>query len=351
MPVQDFRIGATLPNTVPADGTTSATSTIFVSPMKGFNGTVALSDLPVPAGLFCTAIVPATIPNGSGTASISCSSSVAGTYHVAIIGTSGEIRHDATATFTFAAFTFPDFTIAATSLVNMISATIVTSNVTVMPQGGFDSEVNLTAIVYPSTGLSVSLVPQRLVLGSGTATASFSASAPRDYNVTITGMSKSLSHRVTIVVRVTLAGLPDFEVSASPSSINLETGSPSMTRIIVTPSNGFAGVVGLAVEEPAGISCGLRPTSIQSSGTSTLTCHGTTAGKYTITIKATGGTNQHSITVDLHVAALSPAAPAPTTSLGLAPAIFYVIIAGIAAVAVGGAVLALRLRDSLARRP
>jgi len=164
-------------------------------------------------------------------------------------------------------------------------------------------------------------------------------------------MSKSLSHRVTIVVRVTLAGLPDFEVSASPSSINLETGSPSMTRIIVTPSNGFAGVVGLAVEEPAGISCGLRPTSIQSSGTSTLTCHGTTAGKYTITIKATGGTNQHSITVDLHVAALSPAAPAPTTSLGLAPAIFYVIIAGIAAVAVGGAVLALRLRDSLARRP
>jgi len=106
MPVQDFRVGATLPNTVPADGTTSATSTIFVSPMKGFNGTVALSDLPVPAGLFCTAIVPATIPNGSGTASISCSSSVAGTYHVAIIGTSGEIRHDATATFTFAAFTF-----------------------------------------------------------------------------------------------------------------------------------------------------------------------------------------------------------------------------------------------------
>ncbi len=208
IPVQDFRVGATLPNTVPADGTTPATSTIFVSPMKGFNGTVALSDLPLPTGLFCTAIVPATIPNGSGTATISCVSRVAGTYRVAIIGASGEIRHDATATFTFAAFTFPDFTIAATSLVNMISATIATSNVTVIPQGGYDSEVNLTAIVYPSTGLSVFLTPQRLILGSGTATASFNASVPGDYNVTITGMSKSLSHTVTMVVRVTLAGMP-----------------------------------------------------------------------------------------------------------------------------------------------
>lgn len=152
-----------------------------------------------------------------------------------------------------------------------------------------------------------------------------------------------------MVVRVTLAGLPDFEVSASPSSINLEAGSPSMTRIIVTPSNGFEGVVELAVAEPAGISCGLRPLSIQSSGTSTLTCYGITVGKYTITIKATGGTSLHTITVILHVAALSPAAPTPTPILGLAPAIFYGIMAGIAAVAVGGAVLALRLRGSLAR--
>jgi len=318
--------------------------------MKGFNGTVALSDLPLPTGLFCTAIVPATIPNGSGTATISCVSRVAGTYRVAIIGASGQIRHDATATFTFAAFTFPDFTIAATSLVNMISATIATSNVTVIPQGGYDLEVNLTAIVYPSTGLSVFLTPQRLILGSGTATASFNASVPGDYNVTITGMSKSLSHTVTMVVRVTLAGMPDFEVSASPSSINLEAGSPSMTRIIVAPINGFAGVVRLILAEPAGISCNLSPTSIQSSGTSTLTCYGTTAGRYTITIKATGETSLHTLTVDLKVAALSPAAPAPTTILGLAPAIFYVIIAGIAAVTVGGAVLALRLRGSLARR-
>src|SRR5437660_5608446 len=348
IPVRDFRVGATLPNTVPADWT-PATSIIFVSPINDFNGTVALSDLPLPAGLFCTAIVPATIPDGSGTATISCSSRLAGTYRVAIIGTSGEIRHNATAIFTFAAFTFPDFTIAAVSPVNMFSGTTTTSNVTVNPQGGFDTGVNLTSTVYPNTGLSVSLIPQRLVLGWGTATASFSASAPGDYNVTITGVSKSLSHTITILVAVTLPGRPDFEISAGSGSINLESGNPAITRLIVTPTSGFTGAVTLAVAAPAGISCSLSPTSIQSSGTSTLTCNSGRPGEYTITIKATGGTNLHNATVNVHVAAVSPAAPTSMV-LGFAGPIFYVIIAGIMAVVIAGTVLVLRPRGSLARR-
>ena len=349
VPLPDFSITAIVSDIVPADATTPATMTIVVNPIGDFLGTIVLSDLPLPAQLKCTGIDPATIPNGGGKAMLSCSSIVAGTYAVTITGTSGAIRHNATATFTFAAFTFPDFTIAATSPVDMISATTATSNVTVNPQGGFSSEVNLTAAVYPSTGLSVLLLPQRLVLGSGTATASFSASAPGDYNVTITGISKSLSHTFTIVVRVTLAGLPDFEVSASPSSINLEAGSPSMTRIIVIPSSGFAGAVSLDVAEPSGISCSLSPTSIRSSGTSTLTCNSNTAGEYTITIKATGGTSPHTTTVNVHVAAVSPAAPTSTV-LGFAGPIFYGIIAGIIAVVFAGTVLVLRLRGSLARR-
>jgi len=232
--------------------------------------------------------------------------------------------------------------------VSLTADTTATSNVTVTPQGGFHSEVNLTATVYPSTGLSVSLVPRRLVLGSGTTTANFSASAPGDYTVTIIGISKSHSHTITIVVAVTLAGPPDFEISASSDSINIQAGNPGMTGIIVTPSSGFTGAVTIAVAAPAGISCSLSPTSILSSGTSTLTCNGGRPGEYTITIKATGGTGTHTATVNVHVATLSPAAPAPSTILGLAPAFFYVIIAGIIAVVVAGAVLFLRLRGSLA---
>jgi hypothetical protein len=248
------------------------------------------------------------------------------------------------------ASTSPDFKIAAVISVSLTSDTTATSNVTVTPKGGFDSEVNLTATVYPPTGLSVFLIPQRLVLGSGTATALFSASAPGDYTVTISGMSKSLSHTITLVVSVTLVGPPDFEISVSSGSINLEAGHPSMTRIMVSPSNGFASAVTLVVEAPVGISCNLSPTSIQSAGTSTLTCNSTTAGEYTVTIKATGGTSLHSATVNLHVADISPAAPAPSRILGLAPAILYGIIAGIIAVVFAGTVLVLRLRACFSRR-
>jgi len=349
IPIPDFTVGANHPSIVPADGTTFATASILVNPINGFSGTVALSDLPLPADLSCTPIVPAAITNSSGEATVSCSSSLPGAYDVTIFGTSGGIRHNATATFKFTTSAAPDFTIAAVSSVSLTADTTATSNVTVTPQGGFHSEVNLTATVYPNTGLSVSLIPQRLVLGSGTTTASFSASAPGDYTVTITGISKSHSHTITIVVAVTLAGPPDFEISTFSGSINIEAGNPGMTRIIVTPSIGFTGAVTLAVAAPAGISCSLSPTSIQSSGTSTLTCNSGRPGEYTITIKATGGTSTHTATVNVHVATLSPAAPAPSTILGLAPATFYVIIAGIIAVVVAGAVLFLRLRGTLAR--
>ena len=348
-PIPDFRVTATHPSIVPADGTT-ATSTIVVNPIYDFTGTVTLSDLPLPADLKCTAIDPTTIPDGLGTATLSCSSSVPGTYNVIIIGTSTGIRHNATATFTFATSTFPDFKISAVNSVSLTSDTTATSNITVTPQGGFGSEVNLTATVYPSTGLSISLIPQRLVLGSGTATASFSASAPGDYTVTITGVSRSLSHTIMILVAVTLAGPPDFEIAASSSSINIEAGNPGMTRIIVTPSNGFTGAVTLVVAAPAGISCSLSLTRIQSSGTGILTCNSSRAGEYTITIKAKSGTSLHTATVSVHVAAVSAATPAPSTILGLAPTIFYGIIAGIIAVVVAGTVLVLGRRVSLARR-
>ncbi len=325
-PVPDFRIEATLPSIVLADGTTPAISTIIVNPIAGFTGIVTLSTLPLPADLTCAPISPGTIRNGSGQATLSCNSNVARAYSVTIFGTAEGIGHNATATFTFRTLPGPDFAIAAVDLVSLAADTTATSNVTVTPQGGFDSAVNLTA------------------------TAGFTASSPGDYTVTITGISKLLSHTTTIIVAVTLAGPPDFEISASSGSINIEAGNQGVTRIIVTPGSGFTGAITLAVAAPAGISCSLSPTSIQSSGTSTLTCNSGRPSEYTITIKATGGTSTHTATVNVHVATLSPAAPAPSKILGLAPAIFYGIMTGIIGIFTAGAVLVLRKRGSLARR-
>src|SRR5437667_12790643 len=72
--VPDFTIGATLPSVAPSDGTSLATSTIIVNPIEHFTGNITLSDLPPPADLECTPIVPATISNSSRRATLSCSS-------------------------------------------------------------------------------------------------------------------------------------------------------------------------------------------------------------------------------------------------------------------------------------
>jgi len=241
--VPDFTIGATLPSVAPADGTSLATSTIIVNPIEHFTGNITLSDLPPPADLECTPIVPATISNSSRRATLSCSSIVAGTYAVTIIGTSGRISHNATAIFRFTASASPGFTITASSSVSFASGQTATSDVKVDPENGFSSQVELAATVSPSTGLSVSLNPFSLANGSGTSTATFR----------------------------------------------------SFTR-----------------------------------------------GNYTVTITATSGASRHTTTVNVHVAAVSHAPPAPSTASGLDPVIFYGIFGGIVILVVAGTFLVLR---------
>jgi hypothetical protein len=236
----------------------------------------------------------------------------------------------------------PEFTISAITPLSFAASSTATSSVTVSSLGGFDQQVNLTSTVYPSIGLSVSVNPQSFVRGSGTSSATFSSSTPGDYTVTITGTSKSVSHMTTIIVAVTLAGPLDFAISASSNSLNIEAGNPGTTRITITPYNGFTGSIALAVSAPAGVSCDLSSTSIQSSGESTLTCNSRIAGDYTVTIGATGGAGPRTTTVDVHVAAVSPAAPSPSTIRGLTSALFYVIIGVIVMVVFAGGVLALK---------
>jgi hypothetical protein len=73
-----------------------------------------------------------------------------------------------------------------------------------------------------------------------------------------------------------------------------------------------------------------------SSSSSSIACD------YKVTIGATGRAGPHTTTVDLHVAAVSPAAPSPSTIRGLTSAFFYVIIVVVIMVVVAGGVLALR---------
>ena len=99
----NFALAAS-PSSVAVNAGVSGTSTLTVSSIGGFTGTVALATSVSPAtGLDCT-LAPTSVSGGSGSSTLSCSGS-AGTYTVTVTGTSGSLTHSTGVTFTVSDFT------------------------------------------------------------------------------------------------------------------------------------------------------------------------------------------------------------------------------------------------------
>jgi hypothetical protein len=124
--------------------------------------------------------------------------------------------------------------------------------------------------------------------------------------------------RLTFAVTV----VPDFTLSASPSSRTVLAGAGTTYTVSVNPTGGFTGSVGLGVTGlPAGASGTFNPSSVTTTGSSTLTVttmSTTPIGTYPLTITGTSGTTlTHTATVSLVV----NAAPTPDFTLFATPSI------------------------------
>src|SRR6266496_4339755 len=300
-PIQpDFIIAASTPTSVSAGQTT--TSTITLTSVNGFTGTIALSDT-VPTGLNCNAISPSSL-SGSGTATLSCSSASQNVYTVTIKGTSGSLSHSATAMFAFGAP--PSFTVSATSPAPVNAGSASTSSITLTPINGFAGTVALTDTV--PAGMSCSAITPSSLTSSSTATVSCSSSTASTYTLTITGTSGGIIQSTTATFNVV-----DFIVSANPSTLALNTGISGTTTITITALNGFAGTVSITATPSAGLTVALSTGTIPSSGTSTLTASSGVAGAYTVLVKATSGSLTKTTTVTVTVGAQAlPVVSAPS---------------------------------------
>jgi Domain of unknown function (DUF1929) len=146
--------------------------------------------------------------------------------------------------------------------------------------------------------------------GSGTLT----VTAPPNGNIAPPGyymlflVDSSGVPSVAKFVQLGAQAQPDFSVSAIPSSQSVVQGNSTSYTINVAASNGFTGTVGLSVSGlPQGATASFNPTSITTSGSSTLTVSTsstTPAGSYPLTITATSGALVHTATVTLVVNAV-----------------------------------------------
>src|SRR3989475_1576623 len=301
-PATDFTMSATSPSTVNTGQSTS--STITVTGQSGFASVVTLTDV-VPSSLSCGAITPSSL-TGSGTSTISCNSNIAGTYSLAVTGSSGSLVHSATIAFKFNQPVQPDFTIAGSipSPVNAGQAT--TSTITLTSTNGFTGTMALTDNV--PAGLSCGAITPNSLTGSGTATVSCSSSTASTYTLTITGNSGSIIHSTTATFAVV-----DFIVSANPSTLALTTGISGTSTITITALNGFAGTITVTTTPSTGLSVALSTGTIRGSGTATLTGSSGAAGTYTVLVKGTSGSLTKTTTVTVSVGSqTSPVVSAPS---------------------------------------
>jgi len=120
-----------------------------------------------------------------------------------------------------------------------------------------------------------------------------------NYNVIVTGTSGSLSHSATFSVTV-----QDFAITASPTTVVVNAGSPGSSTIMVSAENGFTGTVTLS--QNGSLACNLSSTSIiltttTTSGSTTLVCTYSTAGNNSVVVTGTSGSLSHTATVTFQV--------------------------------------------------
>src|SRR5438093_2102139 len=278
-PSPNFTISATTPTPLGVGQT--ANSTITVTSVNGFTGTVSLTDT-VPAGLTCSTVSPSNM-TGSGTATVSCNASIAANYTLTLTGTGGSLAHSTTAMFRF-----NDFNIAANPTSITVNAGIsASSNLSVSAPNGFTGLVSLSV---NSTSCNISPTS---VMGSGNSTLSCNFASEGVTNVAVTSTNGSLSHSATVTYTV-----QDFTLVASPTNVTVNAGTPATSSIKLTGLTGFAGVVTLTTNSTW---CTLTPGSITGSGNANLSCPQSVAGIYTVTITGTSGSLTHTAIIEITV--------------------------------------------------
>jgi subtilase family serine protease len=294
----------------------SGTSTITVTDVDGFSGSVTLAASGLPSGV--TAAFGTNPTTGTSVLTLTASATATtGAATVTITGTSGSLTATTSLALTVNATASPNFTIAASpTSVTVTQGASGTSTITITSQNSFSSATTLSASGLPS-GVTAAFSTNPVTPpanGSATSTLTLTASASATVGaatVTITGTSGSLTHSTTIALTVnSSSGTKNFTLSLSPSSFTIDDSGSVSTTLTVTSVNGFHSAVDLSVNEfPSGVSAtaSANPVTPPANGSVNVTITWSASrraptGTTTIELIGTSGSLTNEIPVTITVA-------------------------------------------------
>src|SRR3989449_3110902 len=207
----DFTMTAN-PSSLNIPAGTTGKSTITLTSLNGFSGTVSLYTSPSPLcpSPACStwSIEPTTVnlvPNGTTTATLSIFGGTQGGYgNVTVYGNSGSLSHSVTVSFKITPS--PDFTITLSpSSQTLRKGSTTTFTIQVTGTNGFNNTVNLSATIAPVTrhGPATSLPSSVGPYSTSTLTVSTARNTQSGtYTITVTATSGSLTHTSTVTVTI-----------------------------------------------------------------------------------------------------------------------------------------------------
>ncbi len=202
-PAPDFSLSAS-PGSISVIQGSTATSTITVSALNGFTGTVALSVSGIPSGASASLSPPSVTNSGTSTLTVNAGTAATGSYILTITGTNGTLIHTTTVGVTITVTPPPDFSLSASPASRTVTRGGSTSyTVTIARLSGFAEAVNFSVTGLPS-GVSATFSPNPTTGTSSTlSVVTRSTTLAGSYLLTITGTSGSITHTtsVTLIVK------------------------------------------------------------------------------------------------------------------------------------------------------
>jgi hypothetical protein len=200
-----FTLSAT-PNALSIARGTSNTSTVAITALNKFSGSVTLAATGLPKGVTAS-FSPDPATKSSVLTLTASTTATLGTVTITITGTSGSLSD--TTTFALTVNLLGNFTLsAAPTALTVAEGSSGTSTITIKPTDGFDQNVTLSvsANELPS-GVTASFSPSSVTPPAGTSSAltlnASSSATVGTRTLTITGASGSLSHTTKVELTVT----------------------------------------------------------------------------------------------------------------------------------------------------